>query len=172
MGPEPCLRRGWVCSCHRRPGRPLTYGLNAGSRARHHVHRAGDRRVRRNDHRPERRENDLIINVTKGKKLTNIRSSTSDFAIQLVPPFSLAWSSRWASSKTMSCWRSHPKRCVIVRNYLHATRDTGKVAQSDRVLLLRGLGDVVGYYAAGHIAFASVHSFGCCRVAQRRSVVL
>ena len=29
------------------------------------------------------RDNDLIINVTKGKKLTNIRSSTSDFAIQL-----------------------------------------------------------------------------------------
>ncbi len=32
------------------------------------------------------RENDLKINVVKGKKLTNIRSSTSDIAVQLVPP--------------------------------------------------------------------------------------
>ncbi len=32
------------------------------------------------------RENDLIINVTKGKKLTNMRSSTSDIMVQLVPP--------------------------------------------------------------------------------------
>jgi GTP-binding protein len=32
------------------------------------------------------RENDLKINVVKGKKMTNVRSSTSDFAIQLVPP--------------------------------------------------------------------------------------
>ena len=32
------------------------------------------------------RENDLKINVVKGKKLTNIRSSTSDIAIQLTPP--------------------------------------------------------------------------------------
>jgi GTP-binding protein len=32
------------------------------------------------------RDNDLKINVVKGKKLTNIRSSTSDIAIQLTPP--------------------------------------------------------------------------------------
>jgi GTP-binding protein len=32
------------------------------------------------------RENDLKINVVKGKKLTNIRSSTSDIAVQLDPP--------------------------------------------------------------------------------------
>lgn len=32
------------------------------------------------------REHDLKINVVKGKKLTNIRSSTSDIAVQLAPP--------------------------------------------------------------------------------------
>lgn len=32
------------------------------------------------------RENDLVVNVCKAKKLTNIRSSTSDIAVKLVPP--------------------------------------------------------------------------------------
>jgi GTP-binding protein len=32
------------------------------------------------------REKDLVVNVCKEKKMTNIRSSTSDFAIKLVPP--------------------------------------------------------------------------------------
>jgi len=32
------------------------------------------------------RDEDLKINVVKGKKLTNMRSSTSDIAVQLVPP--------------------------------------------------------------------------------------
>jgi GTP-binding protein len=32
------------------------------------------------------RDNDLVVNVCKAKKLTNIRSSTSDIAVRLVPP--------------------------------------------------------------------------------------
>jgi GTP-binding protein len=32
------------------------------------------------------KENDLVVNVCKAKKLTNIRSSTSDIAVKLVPP--------------------------------------------------------------------------------------
>jgi GTP-binding protein len=32
------------------------------------------------------RENDIEINVAKEKKMTNVRSSTSDFAIILTPP--------------------------------------------------------------------------------------
>ena len=32
------------------------------------------------------RENDLVVNVCKAKKLTNIRSSTSDIAVKLIPP--------------------------------------------------------------------------------------
>ena len=32
------------------------------------------------------RDNDLDVNITKEKKLTNIRSSTSDEAVRLTPP--------------------------------------------------------------------------------------
>jgi len=32
------------------------------------------------------RENDILVNVCKAKKLTNIRSSTSDIAVKLTPP--------------------------------------------------------------------------------------
>ena len=32
------------------------------------------------------RENDIVINVCKEKKQTNIRSSTSDIAVRLTPP--------------------------------------------------------------------------------------
>ena len=36
------------------------------------------------------RQNDLVINVTKGKQLTNMRSSGSDEALTLTPPFILS----------------------------------------------------------------------------------
>ena len=32
------------------------------------------------------KDNDLDVNVCRAKKLTNIRSSTSDIAVKLVPP--------------------------------------------------------------------------------------
>ena len=32
------------------------------------------------------REDDINVNISKDKKLTNVRSSTSDIGIQLVPP--------------------------------------------------------------------------------------
>jgi len=32
------------------------------------------------------RDNDLVVNVCKEKKLTNVRSSTSDIAVKLTPP--------------------------------------------------------------------------------------
>ncbi len=36
------------------------------------------------------RDNDLDVNITKEKKLTNMRSSTSDIAVQLVPPLRMS----------------------------------------------------------------------------------
>ncbi len=36
------------------------------------------------------RENDLIVNVVEGKKLTNIRSSGKDEALTLTPPMRLS----------------------------------------------------------------------------------
>ena len=32
------------------------------------------------------RDNDMDVNITKEKKLTNMRASTSDIAVRLVPP--------------------------------------------------------------------------------------
>ena len=32
------------------------------------------------------KDNDLVVNVCKAKKLTNVRSSTSDIAVKLIPP--------------------------------------------------------------------------------------
>lgn len=36
------------------------------------------------------KDNDLVVNVCKEKKLTNIRSSTSDIAIKLSPPLHMS----------------------------------------------------------------------------------
>ena len=36
------------------------------------------------------RERDIVINVTKEKKMTNVRSSTSDIAVILTPPMILS----------------------------------------------------------------------------------
>jgi len=36
------------------------------------------------------RQRDIAINVCKAKKLTNIRSSTSDIAIKLTPPLKMS----------------------------------------------------------------------------------
>ena len=49
------------------------------------------------DHRQHTRDNDLEVNVLKGKKLTNIRASGKDEAVRLTPPIrmtleqALAW---------------------------------------------------------------------------------
>ena len=36
------------------------------------------------------KENDLVVNVSKGKKLTNVRASGSDDAVRLTPPKNLS----------------------------------------------------------------------------------
>ncbi|MCK7467519.1 MAG: hypothetical protein MZU91_04915 [Desulfosudis oleivorans] len=46
------------------------------------------------------RANDLDVNVTKEKKQTNMRASTADEAIRLVPPTPARASSRPSSSST------------------------------------------------------------------------
>ncbi len=41
------------------------------------------------------RDNDLVVNVTKGKQLTNIRASGSDENIILTPPINYHWNKHW-----------------------------------------------------------------------------
>ncbi len=49
---------------------------------------------------------DIDANITKEKKLTNMRASTSDIAVKLVPPRSSPSSRESSSCATTSCWRS------------------------------------------------------------------
>ena len=59
--------------------------------ARDHLHRAGRRRSTRGmivGQQP--RQGDLVVNVCRAKKLTNMRASTSDIAIKLMPAVKLS----------------------------------------------------------------------------------
>jgi Predicted membrane GTPase involved in stress response len=45
------------------------------------------------------RDGDLVLNVTKSKKLTNMRASGSDDKVRLARPSGLALKKRWNISK-------------------------------------------------------------------------
>ena len=51
------------------------------------------------------RENDLEVNVLKGKKLTNIRTTSKDEAVRLTPPIRMTLERRWPGSRTTSSSR-------------------------------------------------------------------
>ena len=51
------------------------------------------------------RGNDLVVNPTKAKQLTNVRASGTDEAVILTPPVLHSWSRRWSLSMRMSWWR-------------------------------------------------------------------
>ncbi len=82
--PVPKLRNGVLVSSE--TGKALTYGLNI-AQGRGATFVAPQTEVYEgmivglNS-----RQSDIVINVTKEKKQTNVRASTSDFAIILTPP--------------------------------------------------------------------------------------
>jgi len=51
------------------------------------------------------RDNDLEVNVLKGKKLTNVRASGKDEAVRLTPPIRMTLERRWRGSRTTNCLR-------------------------------------------------------------------
>ena len=51
------------------------------------------------------RDNDLVVNPTKGKKLDNMRASGKDEVIGLVPPIKFTLSRRWSLSTTTNWLR-------------------------------------------------------------------
>ncbi len=55
---------------------------------------------------------DLDVNAIKEKKLTNMRASTADEAMRLVPPRSCHSNRRWSSSAMMSSSKSRHRRSV------------------------------------------------------------
>ena len=48
------------------------------------------------------RGNDLVVNPTKGKQLTNVRASGSDEAVILTPPVLQVLSRHWSLSMRMN----------------------------------------------------------------------
>ena len=68
------------------------------------------------------RENDLNVNIVKEKHLTNIRSSTSDIAVRLVPPrvLSLEQSLEWINDDELV--EATPKAVRIRKKVLAANK--------------------------------------------------
>ena len=58
------------------------------------------------------RDNDLVVNATRTKQLTNFRVSGKEDAIKITPPSTSRWSTVSSSSKTTNWSKSRPSRCV------------------------------------------------------------
>ena len=67
------------------------------------------------------REQDIDVNITREKKQTNIRSSTSDIAVQLIPPrkLSLEQALEWIGDDEML--EVTPKSLRIRKHLLNQT---------------------------------------------------
>ena len=50
------------------------------------------------------RENDLEVNVLKGKKLTNIRTTAKDEAVRLTPPIRMTLEQARSPGSTTTNW--------------------------------------------------------------------
>ncbi len=64
------------------------------------------------------RENDLEVNVLKGKKLTNVRAAGKDEAVRLTTPIRMTLKSRWPISKPTNWSKSRPNRSASARPFL------------------------------------------------------
>ena len=67
------------------------------------------------------KDNDLDVNVVREKKLTNMRSSTSDMAIRLVPYRNLNLEQAIEFIATMNMSKSRPSLCACARKSYKAT---------------------------------------------------
>ena len=67
------------------------------------------------------RGNDLVVNPTKGKQLTNVRASGSDEAVILTPPCYIVLSRHWSSSMRMNWSKSLPTAFACARNCCWST---------------------------------------------------
>ena len=68
------------------------------------------------------RSNDLDVNITKEKKLTNIRSSTSDIAVRLIPPRSMSLEQSLEFIKEDELVEVTPKVLRLRKRILQASR--------------------------------------------------
>jgi len=84
----PRLRSGVLVASH--SGQALAYGLHAAQERGETFVDAGTEVYQGMVVGSTKKEQDIKINVTKGKQLTNMRSKGSDGVIQLAPPVSLS----------------------------------------------------------------------------------
>jgi TypA/BipA-like protein len=63
------------------------------------------------------RSDDMDVNITRERKLANVRQSTAGELERLVPPRVLSRSRRWSSARPTSAWRS-PTSDIAVGNGL------------------------------------------------------
>ena len=59
-------------------GKATTYSIMPIEERGNDLCQSRYRSLRRNDHRGNSRENDLTVNITKAKQMTNVRSATKD----------------------------------------------------------------------------------------------
>ena len=78
------------------------------------------------------RVSDMDVNVTKEKKQTNMRASTADEAIRLIPPGCSASNRRLNSSTTTSCVEVTPRSIRLRKRIL-----AGRCDQAQRTVALR-----------------------------------
>ena len=64
------------------------------------------------------RENDLEVNVLKGKKLTNVRASGSDEAVKLTPPFKMSLENMMSFIKDDELLEITPKNLRLRKKFL------------------------------------------------------
>ena len=76
------------------------------------------------------KENDLEINVLKGKQLTNVRASGSDKAVVLVPPLKMSLEQMISSIKEDELLEVTPNNLRLRKFYLdpHERKRMGKIS--------------------------------------------
>ncbi len=61
------------------------------------------------------RSDDMNVNPTKEKKLSNMRAAGHDRNVLLRPRGDYRWRRRWSSSRMTSWWKSRPRRSACGR---------------------------------------------------------
>ena len=84
------------------------------------------------------RDNDLVVNVLKGKKLTNIRTTSKDEAVRLTPPIRMTLERALAYIQDDELVEVTPKSIRLRKKLLDETRaQARRTAQGDRTGLIR-----------------------------------
>ncbi len=78
------------------------------------------------------REGGINVNITKEKKLTNVRASTSDIAIKLTPPLKLSLEQAIDLINNDELVEVTPKNIRLRKKQLHETQRLRSIAATRR----------------------------------------